>query len=296
MANDLTKENFSLDLLFEGKKQPSEAFNILKDIFESVSALDDLFISSIDSGLQIQYTLEDLKFASIKSRIRQIIEEIPDEAIKDFEWKKLVGHFLLKLKYLALRYLQDNKSVDSKESLESLVKSIEKEKSKMLKNDRFIISQVTTYQLLFVLEPIVYALNHLNEGESIEYKSIEGGAKLNNKTIINKAKILWELGDKQSENELTATLKLKKLDLLSNTSNWSFKFGNKSIEAKITDQEWLDKYHAREFPLLPEDSIKVNLKISYTNSKGKISKAIYEVSKVIEIIYPSNNQTNLYKE
>ncbi|MDB4902666.1 MAG: hypothetical protein JWQ63_1947 [Mucilaginibacter sp.] len=292
----LNEENFLLNLLFEGNKQPAEAFNFLKDIFQSLSTLDDLFISSIDNGLQIEYSLEDLEFGSIKSRIRQLIEEIPDEAIKEFNWKKLVGHFLLKLKYLVLRYLQEKESIDSKESLEILMRSIENEKTKMLKNDRFIITEVNVYQLLTALEPIILVLSQLKNQEKIEYKSLDGNAILDNKVSINKAKILWELGDKKFENETTEILKVKKLDLLSDNSTWNFKLGNKSIDAKIIDKDWLDKYHAREYTLLPEDSLKVKLKVCYVNKPdGKVVKPIYEIVKVIDIIYPENNQTTLYK-
>lgn len=67
-----------------------------------------------------------------------------------------------------------------------------------------------------------------------------------------------------------------------------------NIDAKISDQSWLDKYHAREYPLLPEDSLKVKLKVFYTNkSDGKIVKPSYEITKVIDVIYPDNNQSAL---
>jgi hypothetical protein len=165
----------------------------------------------------------------------------------------------------------------------------------MLKNDRFIITEVNVFQLLTVLEPIVNTLSQLKDTEKVQYESVNGSTTLNNKVTLNKAKILWELGDKKFENETTEVLKIKKLDLLSNNSNWSFRFGIKSVEAKISDQKWLDKYHAREYPLLPEDSLKVRLRVSYTSkSDGKVVKPTYEIVKVIDIIYPENNQTNLY--
>jgi hypothetical protein len=293
----LTEENFNLNLLFEGKKEPFEAFNVMGGVFQALSNLDALFLSSIDNELQIQYALEDLKFSSIKSWIRQFIEDIPDDAIGDFDWKKLVGHFLLKLKYLTLSYLQENKTIDTKQGLENLLSKIEKEKSKMLKNDRYLISEINPYQMISALEPIVYLLSQLKDNDKIEYLSLDGKATVDNNVIINKAKILWELGDKQFENETTEVLKVKKLDFLSNNSNWNFKLGNRSIDAKITDKEWLNKYHARECPLLPEDSLKVKLKVSYINkADGKIVKPTYEVVKIIDVIYPENTQTNLYSE
>jgi hypothetical protein len=225
MIEKLTDENFTLNLLFDGKKQPAEAFNELSNIFQSLSSLDNLLMSSIDSGLSIEYSLEALEYGSIKTRIAQIIREIPDEPIKEFDWKKLVGHFLLKLKYKVLNYLEGNQTVDNKESLEKLVLSIETEKAKMVNHSK-IINEINIFQILSAIEPIINALSQLKNEEQIEYKSIDGSATLSNKVSLNKGKILWELGNKEFESETTEILKIKKLDLLSNSSNWTFKFRN----------------------------------------------------------------------
>jgi hypothetical protein len=249
-------------------------------------------MSSIDSGLAIEYSLEALEYGSIKTKIAQIIREIPDEPIKEFDWKKLIGHFLLKLKYKVLNYLENNQNVDSKESLENLVLSIETEKAKMVNSSK-IINEINIFQILSAIEPIINALSQLKDEEKIEYKSLDGSAILNNKVTLNKGKILWELGNKEFESETTEILKIKKLDLLSNSSNWTFKFRNKQIEAKIIDQDWLGRYHARDYPLMPEDSLKVKLKIHYINkADGKIIKPTYEITKVVDIIYPDDNKTS----
>lgn len=299
MANvELDNNNFQLNLLFKGEKNPYEAFEELKDIFQSLSFLDETYLASIDSGLRLDYSLQSLEYSSIRTWIAQRIREIPDEAIKDFDWQKLVGHFCLKLKYLVLKYLEKNSNIDSKDSLVELSKDIEAEKLKILKNENHIINEVNTYLLLNSIEKIISVLTKLKAEEKIEFKSIGGSVQLSNKYTINKAKILWELGDKTFENETTETLKIKKSDFLSNNSLWSFKLGNKALEAKITDQAWLDKYHKREYPLLPEDSLKVKLKVSYVNKPdGTIVKPTYEITKVIDIIYPDdNNQGSLLDE
>ncbi|MCO5937222.1 hypothetical protein NAF17_16875 [Mucilaginibacter sp. RB4R14] len=289
----LTDNNFELNLLFKGAKDPAEAFSELRDVFLSLSSLDNLFISSIDDALETSYFLESIESGSIKTHIAQIIREIPDEAIKELDWKRIVGHFLLKLKYKVLNYLQNNQSLDSKDALQELAKTLEKEKATLLKTTR-IISEVNIYQLLSALEPIMLFLSQLKDNEDLEFKSIDGSVLLNNKVSFNKAKILWELGDKKLESERSEILKVKKLDLLSNSSNWTFKMGNKQIDAKITDQDWLKKYHARDYTLLPEDSLKVNLKVSYIyKSDGKIVKPTYEITKVLDIIYPKNDQESL---
>lgn len=67
---------------------------------------------------------------------------------------------------------------------------------------------------------------------------------------------------------------------------WGFKLGSKSINAKFTDQNWLKKYHQRDFPLLPNDSLKVKLKVSFnTRESDEIHSLYYEFTEVIDVIY-----------
>lgn len=287
---ELNNENFQLNLLFYGEKSPLEAFDELKGVFQALSVLDDIYLASIASGIQCDYSIQSIEYSSIKTWIAQRIREIPDEAIKEFDWKKLVGHFLLKLKYLVLKYLEGNSEIDSKNSIENLANEIEAEKIRIIKNDKYLVNQVNLYTLINALEKIVTVLGSLREKEQIEFKSIDGSAILNRKMNINKAKILWELGDTNAEHETTEILKIKKIDLLSNNSTWTFKLGTKTIDAKIVDKKWLDKYHAREFPLLPEDSLKVKLKVIYINRPdGSVLKNVYEITEVLKRIDPDDS-------
>jgi hypothetical protein len=292
---NVNEDSFQLNLLFEGEKSPVDAFNQMKEIFKTLSSLDNTFLSSIDNGIEASYAIQSIEFSSIKTRIAQIIREIPDEAIKELEWKKIIGHFLVNIKYLVLKYLDDNQAIEGKDELEQLSKRLESEKLKTLNKHGYIITEVNSYKLVNVLEQVVVTAAKLKDGERIEYKSAAGNAQITNKITFNKAKVLWELGDTASVNETIEVLKIKRIDLLSNNGNWSFMLGGKPIDVRITDQDWLDKYHARDYPLLPEDSLKVKLKVSYVNNKdGKIVKPTYEVVKVIDIIYPENNQSELF--
>lgn len=295
MVEPVIAESFDLNFYFQTQKSPITAFDKLKDIFQAFSAIDKVYLSSIDSSLVSGYVLQGLEFGSIKSKIAQLIREIPDEAIKELEWKKVIGHFLVKAKYLILKHLEGEKQIDSAVDLASLAKKIEVEKSKILGANKYIINEINTYSLLFVMEPFVNIASQLNDDERIEYVSPAGKANVTNALTFNRAKILWELGDKQFESETTEILKIKKIDFLSNNSLWSFKRDNKPIDAKVVDQEWLNRYHAREYPLMPEDSLKVKLKTTYTNrSDGTVVKPTYEVIKVLEIIYPPENPSSLF--
>ena len=68
---------------------------------------------------------------------------------------------------------------------------------------------------------------------------------------------------------------------------WGFVYDGKSIDAKITHDEWLYEFQARKLPVNPGDSLKVTLyeEISY-GYEGEIVHRHYEVEQVHEVIKP----------
>lgn len=292
----LETDQFELNLLYNDKKSPIEAFGELKEVFRAFAEIDKVYASNIDNSLTLSYSLENIEIGSVRTRIAQIIKEIPDEAIRDFEWKKLVGHFLLKLKYLILRKLEKNNGLASKEQIDNLNEEIENEKKVLFKDHPIILTEVNIYLLISVIEPLVNVTSKLKDGERFQYQSQYGSAQIDNTISINKAKMLWEIGDRTFSNDTLAILKIKKIDMLSNDPIWNFKHNNKSLLAKIIDTEWLDKYHNRELNLLPEDALKVTMRTTYINNKdGKIIKPSYEVVKVIGVVPPDDfNKEELF--
>src|SRR6478609_2872938 len=96
---NLEDQNFELNLLFEKEKAPVDAFNELGNIFQSIYDFDKWMLSHIDREASVQYSLRDIEYSSIKTKIAQLLRAIPDDAIKTLDWKSLIGNFLLKAKY-----------------------------------------------------------------------------------------------------------------------------------------------------------------------------------------------------
>jgi hypothetical protein len=58
-------------------------------LIESTQLLDSHLALSIGANVRTSLVLQDVEAASLKSRLQTIIEEIPDEAIKNGEVKKV---------------------------------------------------------------------------------------------------------------------------------------------------------------------------------------------------------------
>ena len=292
MVNQNT--SFELNLLFDGNKQAVDVFNELGNIFQSIHEFDKWILSHIDSGASVYYTIEGIEFGSIRTRLAQFLRAIPDDAIKTLDWKALVGNLLLKTKYLILKALEQNKTIDSKAILETLTTEINSELSKLEENSsQIIIPQINIYILLNNIETISRVVNSLPNKESIEYRSKFGDVKLSRGIYINKSKIIHELGATTVTNDTTEILKIKKIDLLSDEAKWDFKIGSRVVHARIQDITWLNNYHKREIIIKPEDSLKVTLKTTYTfTNNNEHTQLTYDIVKVLQVITPDIERKN----
>src|SRR4051812_14627761 len=125
--SNIEEIGFELNLLFEKEKAPVEAFNELGNIFQAIYDFDKWMLTHIDREANVQYSLQDIEYSSIRTKIAQILRAIPDDAIRNLDWKSLIGNFLLKAKYLFLKKLEQNKTIDSKAILEALTTEINTE-------------------------------------------------------------------------------------------------------------------------------------------------------------------------
>ncbi|WP_152439801.1 hypothetical protein [Arcticibacter svalbardensis] len=287
----ITEDEFELNLLFDKKKNPKDAFLKISDAFNCLNMVDDYYLSLADNSLIVSYELTNLEFSSIKSKIAQIIREIPDEAIRDFDWKKLLGHFLLKVKYRLLRFLEETQEVNTVLSIETLLQEVEVDKKLILGKSDYLLHEASFFVFLNLIEKLISSAKKLSDDERLEYKTEFGTVRIDNRISFNRDNIFSDLGNKSLSNETTEILKIKSTDFLSSEKMWAFKLNNKSINARITDHNWLRRYYQRDFPLLPNDSLKVRLKVTYsTIDKGEIYAPHYEITEVIDVIYPENLQ------
>lgn len=279
--------DFELNLYFEGGKNPSQAFSQLAKMYEKVYVIDQHILYSILPQAKIDYELSEIEFSSIKSKVLQVIKNVPDDFLKDIlnpsAW---LGHVLVFVKHRLLKAVEKNE-VQTKQDLDKLTLEINN-KIKEAGSTSNMIFEVNNYYVLNTINEIGTEGKKLKNTEFIEYKSQNGKARITNRSNVNMPKLLFELGDQQIEQKRIETLKIKSLDLLSDRTKWKLIRLGKTIDVKILHQNWLDKYHNREIVIQSGDYLKLELKITYTTSPGNIKPTVtYEAIEIIEVIPPS---------
>jgi len=177
---DLEIAVFELYVNFERQTQtPQRVFKSVADLIVAFGKLDELLVQTVLPGLHTDLLLEDIETGSIKSRLAIILRGIPDEAIKNFDWKKLIGHFLLKAKYTVLKHLEGRDSINSSEELQNLQTALETLAPTAEFNPLMIPGQLPLSKLIELISSIVRAAAQLQPNDYAEYRSQAGNTRIN---------------------------------------------------------------------------------------------------------------------
>ncbi|WP_415893817.1 hypothetical protein ACMXYN_05300 [Neptuniibacter sp. PT8_73] len=278
------KNTFEIVIDFEKGGSPNRVFRSMADLIDSFQSLDSTLAEVI--GLEIDNTLvlEDIDKGSLKTIIRNLIHDLPDEDLRNSDFKRIGGHFLVKAKYAVLKWCQEIPKLTSPEQVDAL----ECELVKIAEESE--INQIPAYtppnrvKLLTNISSIQKSTKHLQENDSVTFKCPEGASKVTDAIEISDAIVEDVLTREVLDDRSTAILKVKKPDYLG-TSKWVFKFKGCAIDVSITHQEWLDKFQNKEVSVLPGDSIR-GIFVQYI-SYGHDNEVLgirYELEHIDEVI------------
>ena len=286
--------SFEIKVDFErGAGDPARVFRTMSGLIEAIQSLDNHLAISINVSIQSKLILEDIEVGSIKAKLKNIIEAIPDEPLKR-EIKQLVGHFLYG-KHKVIDWCSE-KEIKDREELKQLGRysSVGGETDI---NHLPAYAPIKTETLLADINLIQESLQYLGEGDNAVYTSPEGLSKFNPKLSVSQNMVRDILTRETIQTTGIRILKVKKPDYLG-ISKWSFKYMGHPIEASISDANWLSRFQNRMELVQPGDSIKANVQeiVSY-GYDGEIVHTDYEVLEVIEVLHaPQIVQGDLLEE
>ncbi len=288
-AENSVELQFELNFIFSENKNAVEVLDQMLKFYDILNDFDKSLVRNVSPTLFSEYVLSDIEYGSLRSKLLQVIKGIPDELLKDFQVKKLIGFFLVKAKYYLIKKLSVEKDISSKEQVQAFTDEVNKGLTEIGEKQSIIVNQITNYVIINVIYELSQQVNEMKDRELLEYKSTAGNSFIQKGLYVNKAKILSELGQQTIINETTEILKVKKIEMLSDTTKWEFLQGKKIIKAKVSDKEWLDSFHNREVSIMPEDALMVTLKTTHNYTPNFTDKTTYfEVIKVLSIINPES--------
>ena len=274
---------------------PEHIFLGMGKFLEALKALDNDAIHCIDNELSPSLLLEDVQNGSIKLWLRNFISSIPDEGISDLDINKIIGGYLVKAKYIALKFLSDRDTFNNVDEVRELETAIANAAAETNANTLGCYSAPARRDLLEHLSMIGNALSVFRETEQIYiHTTDEDRILINSNFRLPRERIDEFCQGENIENISTVLLKIRKIDFLGN-SKWSFRYGGKAVEAKMSDGKWFEDFKQRKFAVYPGDALRVKLRTTATY--GRNSELISEQHEIIEVlsIVPDSNaeQTEL---
>lgn len=292
MAEQLGQDEFELVINFHrAQGDPARVFKCMAELIEALNVLDRHLISAVDTGLIADLRLSDIAVGSLRSRLRSVIKDLPDAALANANWKEILGHYLVKTKYLILDWCSERDAIESREDVRALENEL-LEAAELTDVEALpAYAPMRTQDLLNNIGRVQDSLKHLEPQDDAEYRSSVGNVRFNNRLFLSPEIIRDVLTREILSREGVRILKVKKPDYLGK-SMWSLLYDEHAINASILDNAWLARFQARQEEVLPGDSIKGHLvERIYHGYGGEIVHRDYKIMQVIEIIRaPAQNQ------
>lgn len=290
--------DFYIEIKFKkDSENPSRVFQTMAGIIDAFQQFDNDLIRGIDSKLEPVILLEDIEVSSLRAWLANRLKGVPDDAIRDLDWKKFIGTYLVKAKYIVIKKLEGKTEITDKNVIEDIQYELLEEAKKIEVNQLPGHQPMPLPKLIANIDSISKALEPLTKDDSAIITTPQGTASFNLELNFTPEHIEDLLTKESISSKMEMILKVKKPDYLGE-SKWDFKHGGRLIQVKITDLEWLNDFQNRKIDIRPGDSIRA--KVTCTTKYGfdmEVVGVFYEVTSVIEVIpLKSFNQKGLFDE
>lgn len=271
----------------KGDGDPSRVFHAMGELIDTFAQLDQALAGVILDEPQTELVLEDVTAASLKSRLRNVIGGIPDDALKDGEWKKILGHFLVQAKYIVCDWLKENPQITDLDQVQTLQERIQLAAEQTQARHLPIYRPIDNKNLLGVIAEIDRSISLLDQRDTVRYESPYGNIELPHIQHVHEDLIRQLLTKEIIISDDERIVKVKKPDFLGR-SQWVLKYAGHSIYASIDHAEWLSAYQSGEIEVKPGDSLRVLMheEVFYGHNM-EVVHVTHSVRRVLEVIGPS---------
>jgi hypothetical protein len=250
------KADFGIEVSFApGTPDPSRVFRSLSALIDTFQHFDKELVQSIDNAIEPVLLLEDIESGSIRTWLKNALSSIDESALKDGDWKKVIGAYLLKAKYILIRNMEGKNEITNRQEIQEIEAEI-LDAAKATDVQRIpIYRSLSEAKIVETIGNISSALEHLRPGDSAKLITSDGEVAFNLSFKMSPDSLRDLLVKETVTNEFVLILKVKRSDYLGE-SMWDFKLGEHPIQAKIIDQNWLKDFQERRIDVRPGDALR----------------------------------------
>lgn len=233
---------------------PARVFRAMASLIDSFHQLDRDLAKSVHVSIAPAILLERIEAGSVRAWIRTVLQQADDDALKNLDWKPLVGQYLVRAKHLALRWLDGKSTIGSRAELSELQRDLLAIAPPPVAGDLALPEPIPPRALLDDLKRVGEALKQLGPGDAVTFVSDDEATAAPIQFRLDDARIEEILTEAVTESTSELVLLVKRPDYLGN-ARWEFRLGEHPLDAKITDSAWLTRFQAGLVPLRPGDAL-----------------------------------------
>ncbi len=270
-----------------GVGDPSRPFRTMVEMMGALARLDRDLVKSIDVNIEPVLLLEDVEAGSIKSWVATVLHATDDTALRSGDWKKVVGDFLVKAKYIVLEKLEGVPTITTPGLLEAIQRDLISEAEKTEVRGLPGYTQLSRTALAAHIANITLSMGCLEKGDSVTYESPTGSPiTLNSSLRVDSEEMTELLTSRVVKNKNEMILKVKKPDFIG-SSMWEFQYGGHAIDARIVHDEWLAAFREDGQGIRPGSALRaiVEVEVAYDDENEPLPPK-YTVLEVLEVLPP----------
>lgn len=286
---EIPRTDFCITIDFDKKSEnPTRIFQTMTDLISAFQSFDKDLIKGIDTHLEPVLLLENVESGSMRTWLSSILKGVPDEPLKSGDIKKIIGHYLVKCKYILINKLDGVTEITDAEFINEIRYELHEEAKKTNVKSFPYYEPIPIPKLIENIDKINKSLSPLGENDRVLFEGSGDDeiATFNMSLHFTPDSIEDMLTKETLSDSSTMILKVKKPDYLG-SSMWDFKYGGRTIQAKVLDDEWLLKFQKRKIDIRPGDSIKAKVqttvKYGHDNSVLSTSYEIITVNKILPL-------------
>jgi hypothetical protein len=244
-------------------------------LVEALDRLDRALLSSVDTSLEPVSVLNDVQRSSLKLLLARALRSVPDDALRNMEWKKWIGDLLIKGKYRLLGSLDADTPTIAQE-LQALSADYE--------NAPGVLVPYRAPKLQDVIE----ALDRVQDVCAVISCPVTVQTELGDVELKAFSIPMQQPGSGVIESSITnqgeEIFKVKSPDMLGE-AQWTVLRNNRNTRVNMLHRGFVEKYHRREFAILPGDALRCRFEetVNYDAAGQEISRdiSIVEVKSII---------------
>jgi hypothetical protein len=235
---------------------PARVYRSMTTLIEACQAVDIDLAGAVDPSLKPVLFLENIQVGSLTTFLRSVLESVDDDAIKNLEWKKAIGSYLVKAKRVMVDFLKERETIEQGADLYDLQAVIARAAAETGAAARDDYRPPPVLKVANAVRLISDGTKPLGDDDRASYLSPEGPVEINRSFRVTPEQIEEVLTETTIVNPRDMILKVKKPDFLGD-SMWDFRWDGRRLPARVMDAGWLADFHRGLHPLNPGDALDV---------------------------------------